>query len=558
MRAVPDKTVPPTSVRSGLVARATAVGIALGLCLAPLTATAGSAAPPPNVKRHRVEHQVDAVRVTALTWRTCEGGFECARIRLPLDYDRPNGPTVSVALLRARARDPQRRIGSLFLNPGGPGGSAKDIVIRSTEFLSPEILDRFDLIGMDPRGTNDSLRVRCFPSEAKAQAATEAMSRGFPYTPEQDAAYLSSATALANACNRFGQPLSGSMSTAEVARDMDVVRRALGEDKLNYLGWSYGSYLGQVYANLFPDRVRVLAIDGVIDPQAWVGTPDTAGLPQAMRLGSAHGSHRALLEVLDRCAQAGADRCPLGPDPVAAFTALTEQLKAQPIQAVTEDGTTFELTYPALIESLQLMLYHAELVEGVPEVIAMVQVLADPEAEVWQRRQAGTGYTRSLHRTEQTDRAGGYRQRYENGYDLTSAVMCSDSLNPGLGADWTALARQADAEAPWFGRSWMWDSAPCAAWTAMDEDGYRGPFNRVTSATILVVGNRYDPATSYESAVRADQVLANSVLLSSESWGHTAYGSSQCVDSAVDRYLIEAVAPAPGTQCVGDVQPYQN
>ena len=189
------------------------------------------------------------------------------------------------------------------------------------DFLSSEILARFDIVGVDPRGVGYSDNVRCFADPGKqAPVLNTLYGRGYPTTKAETAAYLKAAKAQGKACATCGKPLSVSMSTAAVARDMDVLRRAVGDKKLSYLGFSYGTYLGQVYANLFPDRVRALALDGVVDPWAWRGTKATRNVPMSERLRSADGSYKALREVLVRCDRAGGKRCAfaLG-DPVANF-----------------------------------------------------------------------------------------------------------------------------------------------------------------------------------------------------------------------------------------------
>lgn len=145
-----------------------------------------------------------------------------------------------------------------------------------------------------------------------------------------------------------------------------------------------------------------------------------------------------------------------------------------------------------------------------------------------------------------------------NDYEVNAAISCSDSYNPARSRRWTQLAERADRRAPYFGRFWLWTSAVCARshWSAFDEDAYLGPFNRRTTSPVLVVGNYYDPATNYDSAVAVSRRMPNSRLLSSDSWGHTAYGTSACATSAIDAYLLHQKLPANRTVCIGDIQPY--
>lgn len=237
--------------------------------------------------------RVDRVKTPKLKWVEAEeGSGYAATVKVPRDYDKPTGATVTLALFKVPAADPARRIGTLFLNPGGPGGSGVDIALAATSFLSQSVLDRFDIIGFDPRGTNASSRVRCFSSSGRQGAALAGMSSAFPSTGTEEKSFIAAGKKLASGCSGYGAAMASSMSTAEVARDLDVLRRAVGDAKLNYLGYSYGSYLGAVYANMFPDRFRAMVIDGVLDPAAYAGTKATRSVPTSLRIRSAEASWR--------------------------------------------------------------------------------------------------------------------------------------------------------------------------------------------------------------------------------------------------------------------------
>ena len=187
--------------------------------------------------------------------------------QVPLDYSRPQGATISLALTRLPATDPRRRIGSLFLNPGGPGGSGVDYVLFAGPFLyTPEVRARFDLVGFDPRGVARSTPLRCFES---AEEWPPPPPFAFPLTREQEQQWIALDRTIDRACRERGGPIRDHMSTANVARDLDVLRDLVGDNKLSYAGVSYGSYLGVTYANLFPTRVRAVVVDGVLDPIAW-------------------------------------------------------------------------------------------------------------------------------------------------------------------------------------------------------------------------------------------------------------------------------------------------
>jgi pimeloyl-ACP methyl ester carboxylesterase len=232
------------------------------------TVPSATASPPPT-------SGTGSAAVPRLDWGSCaaegEGleAFQCATAVVPLDYDRPKGRQITVALARLPAADPSRKIGSLFLNPGGPGGSGVDFLLGAGPFLySDEVRARFDLVGFDPRGIIRSTPLRCFDSLEEAEAAFFTPFQ-FPVTRAEERLWIQTDRAVARACAERGGPILDHMSTANVARDMDLLRRAVGDAKLTYAGYSYGSYLGSTYANLFPTKVRALVVDGVLDPVAW-------------------------------------------------------------------------------------------------------------------------------------------------------------------------------------------------------------------------------------------------------------------------------------------------
>ncbi|AEE44440.1 alpha/beta hydrolase [Cellulomonas fimi] len=524
--------------------------------------------------------RVDRVKVPDLGWFDCSplfgGTAQCGVATLPLDYDQPRGATTDVAVLRVPATDPARRIGTLFLNPGGPGGSGVEIAAAAPQFLDPEILARFDVVGVDPRGTNYSSNVQCFKDVGQQAAALSGMNVPFPVDYAETSAYVASSEAFGKACSTTGKPLSGSMSTAEVARDMDVLRRTFGDRQLTYLGFSYGSYLGSVYANLFPDRVRSLVIDGVLDPVAWAGTKATASVPQTERLRSGEGAWKALQEVLVRCGEAGPERCTFASfgDPVATYERVVDELKQTPVDLV--DPETGELlitiTYPILTSFLLGDLYGPDGYTWVDSDLTLVATLLDTAgdpARAADHAAAQAGLVERFRSTSAAEQAAaaqaqqrrqelGFGFPYPNGADAFQSVLCTDGLNPAKASSWPKAAQRADGNAPGFGPPWTWASAPCASstWTVRDEDAYTGPFSRSSAHPVLVVGNYWDPATNYDGAVAADAVLGSSRLLSSDSWGHTAYGTSACVTDAVDAYLLDGTLPAEGTVCTGDVQPF--
>jgi pimeloyl-ACP methyl ester carboxylesterase len=512
--------------------------------------------------------RVDTVPTPKLSWHNCRHRAQCATAMLPMDYDHPKGAKTKVSLLRLKARDQAHRIGSLFLNPGGPGGSGIQIAQDAPNFLSRSLRDRFDVVGFDPRGTNSSDKVKCFAGINKQTRALKGFNDPVPVTTKEEQAAIASAKSLGAGCSSIGRPLSASMSTAEVARDMDVLRRAVSDRKLTFLGFSYGTYLGQVYANMFPDRVRALTIDGVVDPVAWAGTPSTASVPQTDRTRSADGASKALLRIPTLCDRAGRKKCRFAPgDPVANYELVANRLKKAPVLLPDPSGgAPTTLTYGLLVSKTLSALYSPDGYIFIDAMMSDLIILTHPAAaarssattpaELSKARKA-LAIRLKAHEAEQRKAAFGFP--YDNELEAFTSVLCTDGLNPPDARSWPTAAAAADHRAKYFGRMWTWQSAPCASntWTPHDEDAYRGPFNRRTSSAILVVGSKWDPATNNEGAVKAASLMPNSRLLSSDNWGHTAYGTSPCATSAIDHYLLTKALPAPGTNCHGDVQPFQ-
>jgi pimeloyl-ACP methyl ester carboxylesterase len=547
------------SIPTRLLAAGVAGLILTGSLVVPTVATSAAAAvPAPDTTSPLEAWRVDSVPTPHLPWYKCYGTAQCATVRLPLDYDDPYGETVEIAVLKMKARKPASRIGSLFVNPGGPGGSGTEMAALSPLFLSGAVLDRFDVVGFDPRGVGFSDNLKCFPTTARQTQVLSGLQAFFPYGANQERGYVNSAQAVGRGCSRTGAKLAGAMSTAEVARDMDVLRRAVGDKKLTYLGFSYGSLLGQYYANMFPDRVRALALDGIINPITWVGSPATANRLLDDRLNSADGAYKALQRLLIRCDQAGEKRCMFAKgDPRKHFEAIARKLRAKPLVLGTdEDLGPVRLTYADFVGITLMGLYTPVAGELVTAIASLIEtLLADPAATTGAQRSAA----RSALRERLTHvRAPGRDFPYDNSYEAFAGVMCTDALHPGDAGGWPALTAAADRRAPYFGRAWGWSSVPCAGdtWTVRDEDAYQGPFNRRTSAPVLVVGNYWDPATNYGQAVSAARLLPNSRLLTSDNWGHTAYGTSTCVTRAIDTYLVRGSVPPAGTKCHSPLQPF--
>ena len=343
------------------------------------------------------------------------------------------------------------------------------------------------------------------------------------------------------------------MSTAEVVRDMDVLRRAVGDKKLTYLGFSYGTAIGQYYANMFPDRFRALAVDGVIDPESWAGTSKTTNQIQDERMHSADGAYKALREILKRCDKAGEKYCAFAAgDPVKNFATIAAEAAGEAARGHRR------------VRHLHDHLRRLRRRRSSARCTTCTPATSSPTwrqscGRCW-RRPPRPAHDKAAAKKAVIERIKEARSRkpardfpYDNGFEAFSGVMCTDGLHPKDAASWPAATAKADKRAPYFGRAWAWGSVQCArnSWTVRDEDAYTGPFNRRTAAPVLVVGNYWDPATNYEEAVSSAKLLPNSRLLSSTNWGHTAYGTSACATTAIDNYLLKGTLPAKGKVCRG-------
>jgi pimeloyl-ACP methyl ester carboxylesterase len=488
-------------------------------------------------------------RPPKLTWSPCFqefGAFECATAQVPLEYDRKGGST-PVALARLPATDPTNRIGSLFVNPGGPGGSGVDFVLFAGPFLfSDEVRASFDIVGFDPRGIHRSAGLRCFASPDKWGPFFTPFA--FPMTAEEEAIWAESDQFVTDACERRGRRIMDHMSTANVARDLDLLRAAVGDDQLTYVGYSYGSFLGVTYANLFPDKVRAVVVDGVLDPIAWTtGVGNEADtIPVSTRLRSDAGA-QATLEEFFRLCDAGS-ACAFGPDSANRFADLAETLLAGPIEVPFPDGSSFLLDYSGLIAITLGGLYDSFSWEGLAQFLADVEAGASPAA-------LAPRVKALLQRPAyMVDR--GFASQYPNDLEGFPGVLCSDSDNPGSYADWSAAGIAADAAFGYFGRIWTWASSICVTWPGADSDRYTGPFTATTANPVLVVGTRFDPATPYQGAQTVAGLLPNSSLLTVNGWGHTSIFLSQCADQIVTDYLLTVATPAPGTTCDQDFTPF--
>jgi pimeloyl-ACP methyl ester carboxylesterase len=504
------------------------IGLSASLVLPP----AGAATPKPKIN-----------------WTPCyqELGFpfECGTVHVPLDYDNPGLATVVISLVRLPATDPANKIGTLFFNPGGPGGSGVDFVLSAGPYLySAEVRARFDIVGFDPRGIARSTALRCYGTPKQWQYYPFV----FPVNPAEEEIWRQADVAIADQCDQRGSKLYDHMSTADAARDLDLLREAVGDDKLTYIGYSYGTYLGMTYVNLFPDKVRAVVLDSNLDPIAWsMGMPgESATLPFSTRLKSAAGAQATLMEFFRLCDEGVS---PFSGDTENRFAAMAAKLKAAPLPITTPDGYTYYFTYADLIGTVWGAMYSssswpdlAEFLAGLEAALPATQ-LGALLFKLWNAQ--GFITKRGV-------------PHYYNYMEAFPAVACADSDNPNNFAAWSAAAAASELADGYFGPCWTWISSVCQPWGGEKEDRYIGPWDHATSYPVLVVNNLYDPATRYDGALLVHSLLPNSSLLTVNGWGHCTMWESAQADQAVSDYIVDGTLPAPGTVYDQDWIPFSS
>ncbi len=456
-----------------------------------------------------------------LDWSGCEAGAECAELTVPIDYAKPDGPTVKIHVLRQRATG--TKIGSLIVNPGGPGGSGAEYAMGADRIVGQPVRRAFDIVGFDPRGVGKSRPLKCLSdSQVDAMLALDPT----PDTPAEEEAVLAVGKTLGDGCLAGGGDFVAHLSTVEVAKDMDVLRAVLGDKKINYLGKSYGTFIGATYADLFPGNVGRMVLDGAIAPDL---TNEEVGL------GQAQGFETATRAYVQDCIDRG--DCFLGAtvdEGMAALRQFFKDLDSNPIKSG-------DASVPALTEGWAVL--------GVAE--AMYQNQAWPMlTNALKDAKAGGDGKVLMHFADLY--AG---RRYGGGYDnnlmqVISAVNCLDRPEPdATAATYEAQIPKFAAVAPTWGPMMAWGAAVCAKWPV------KGPYGpkKITAAgadPIVVVGTTRDPATPYQWAVRLRDQLASGVLVTYDGDGHTAYmRSNTCVQDPIDAYYTTGTVPKDGLRC---------
>ena len=452
-----------------------------------------------------------------LDWRSCAGGDQCAWLKVPLDYAHPQQRTIRLAVLRVPAQQRSQRVGQLVVDPGGPGGSAIQYAADGSLAFGPTIARYFDIVGMDPRGVGESTPLQCLDTK---QQDTFLASDPTPDNPAEVARTDRLIAQFGDACLAKDRGLAEHMSTVEAAKDMDVLRAALGEPKLDYHGASYGTLLGATYANLFPTHVGRMVLDGAIDP---------ALSNVQFTLGQAHGFQTALDAFVADCLS---NSCPLGQDKQAALAKvkqLLEQIDQKPLRTssgreLTEGLATAGIAYPLYSKTLWPRLRDAlsqALVGDGSQLLALSDAYND---------RGPSSYT-------------------DNGTNALYDVNCLDHDDYVTSSEVPRYFPAFEKAAPTFAHWFAYGLSTCSTWPVRSGQ-HTTAIHAKGAPPIVVIGTTRDPATPYAWAVGLSKELDSGHLISRNGDGHTGFNmGNQCVDDAVNNYLVHGKVPRDGLSC---------
>lgn len=504
--------------------------VACGLIVAVVTAGCESSAPEQS-QSARLAAQADAVATPTLRWTPCPTPRaernECGTVEVPLDYTAPAGETIRLAILRQPARDPARRAGTLFTATGGPGGSGVEAAAAG-DMLGAAIAERFDVVVVDQRGTGGSAPVRCFDDDAERERFWSTIQ--IPPIPAAAAETESASARLAEQCGRTAKGIAH-LTTADAARDLDLVRRAAGAPQMNFLAGSYASYLGEVYAALFPGRVRALQLNAMIAPERYTRDP-VADIAE-----TAKGTEAAFTEFVRLCATAG---------PACAFSGGTAEqlrgridvmlarLRAEPIPVGPGPDPTV-VRYGDAVSAMATLLYEPS--RGWPALASFLVALergADGDPAAVASPPVSAQFLESF-----------------------TAITCADQVVPRTPSAWPAIADRHRSDAPTFGDLWLYMRQPCASWPSPANgypQRYEGDWRVDLSTPALLINNRFDPVTPASSARLARDQIGDARLVIVDGYGHAPTGP--CVAELRLAYLVDLKLPDEGFSCPAPVTPF--
>lgn len=502
-----------------------ASALVLSGCFLPFPGTPGGSETVNTATGEAVDPALEPYYSQDLTWRDLGGGVDETSVTVPLDWDDPSGETIEIAIARHSASGTS--MGSMLMNPGGPGGSGYDFVANYAAYVvTGAVLAQYDLIGFDPRGVGHSTGIQCYSDAEKDELLYGTFENAYGTQAWIDELTVAEKGWI-DACVKNTGDLMGNLDAGSVARDMDVIRAVLGDEKLTYLGYSYGTYLGAVYAELFPEKVGRMVLDGAVDPL--VG--DLEAL--ATQMAGFESAYRAFLEY---CFDSSG--CPFR-GPVESAMQQTEDL----LRSVdgkgwkSSDGRTLDMATAGT--GLIYNLYSESLWGN------LVRMLADLKA----------GRAQSAF-----DSADSYNDRYAggvydgNGYDIYTAVTCNEGT---LGTDGVSPLEGLaiiDERAPYLGFVTALDDyvaldVTCSNWPYPVAD-LPTEFDAAGAPPILVVGTTNDPATPYAQAVSLAKQLTSGVLVTYNGEGHTIYAQGvSCIDDTIDAYFLRGTVPDSDPDC---------
>jgi pimeloyl-ACP methyl ester carboxylesterase len=482
----------------------------------PTSSGPATAAPPPvpTALPHVDPATLAAFYTQHLAWKPCIGLY-CAMLTVPIDYAHPSAGAIQLAVSRElTTRKPN--LGEVVVNPGGPGASGIQFLDSAAGFVRTQLGNEFDVVSFDPRGVGSSAPIRCLSS---AQLDQWVAFEADPQSPSAVAEQDQLAKGFAAGCQAKAGALLAHVSTVDTARDLDVLRAALGETKLTYMGFSYGTLLGAIYAQLFPQNVRALVLDGAVDPAASAVELDEV---------QAQGFEVALKSWIANCVTSA--KCPVGTSAATAeqhLDAWLATLRSAPIAA--SNGRT--LTLSLAVQGIAAALYTTA--DWQPLTLSLTAAM--------NRNPAGL-----LTLSDQIDgrQSNG---SYDNLIESNTAINCVDRPSLGPISAYAAAAVAGAKDGPTFGEFIGWGNVACADWPVAPELA-PGPISPAGSPPIMVIGTLRDPATPYRWA-QALAKEANGPLLTYDGDGHTAFLQSSCVDAAVKTFLVSLTNPTPGTTC---------
>ncbi|ORY50704.1 alpha/beta-hydrolase [Rhizoclosmatium globosum] len=473
--------------------------------------------------------------VSPFNWHPCAENplVECGTLLVRLNHLAPeNGTFIKLALSRFRPNTTEPVLGSLLINPGGPGGSGKQVVLLGGKRLSSMVGDRYDIIGFDPRGIGESNSIKCLNLLSCILRINVGVTT-----------FAKLQEAKAKSCGKWGIDVLPYVSTASVARDMDLIREALGEDVLNYYGFSYGTFLGTVYSQMFPDRVGRLAIDGVMDATTYVKSYAEFSLQYLINTDDIYKG------FVKDCEAAGPSRCALASSDLKKHPvdkkvrSLLKSLEKDPV-VVVED-----ITFPTIIGATEVLnlLFRGWYQPAIwPKIAtALASLIDENDATAVAQLSSGgggpSGDTCPIH-----DEAGSL------GF---LSVVCLDTAgNDHPLKKWEKIAKENTKNSEWFGEANTWQGLACKYWPVSASERYTGPWNNKLKNQILIIGNRYDPVTPLASAqIIEKQMEGNGVLLTREGYGHCSTSMvSKCTQEHIRRYFVDGIVPPKGTVCDTD------